>query len=110
MASLDTVTLEHPASETRATLGAEKWMARIDPAAQQTLRADAWNDVRIGVRDDQLQLDLNGWPAMRVPLDSPQISDGPRQYRLSLQTPQDGSAIGWRYVRTRHSGSGGSIQ
>ena len=108
MASLDTATLEHPASETRATLGAEKWMARIDPAAQQTLRADAWNDVRIGVRDDQLQLDLNGWPAMRVPLAELDTCSGPGQYRFILQTPQDGSPIRWRYVRTRHSGSGAS--
>jgi len=108
MTSLETVAGERPASQTRGTLGTERFMASLDPAAQQTLRPDAWNDIRISVRDNHLHLRLNGWPAIRVKLGDPETSDEILRYRYILQASENGAAVRWRYVRTRHCGRGAS--
>jgi len=84
-------------------------IASLEPAAQQTLRAEAWNDIRIRVQNNHLHVRLNGWPAIDVPLEADDASAGSHQYRCILESPADGAAIRWRYIRTRSSGHVASL-
>jgi poly(3-hydroxybutyrate) depolymerase len=79
------------------------WLAPLDPAAQSTLRTDAWNDVRVRLAAGRLTVRLNGWPAVDLPVNS--ISSTPGvNYRCALATPDNESDIQWRFVRTRIEG------
>jgi poly(3-hydroxybutyrate) depolymerase len=79
------------------------WLAPLDPAAQSTLRTDAWNDVRVRLAAGRLTVRLNGWPAVDLPVNS--ISSAPGvNYRCALATPEKDSDIQWRFVRTRIEG------
>lgn len=79
-----------------------EWLGRLDPAAQHTLRSDAWNDVRIRLADGRVTVRLNGWPALDVPLSSSKESaPSAPNYRWALGTPSGGSKIHWRFIRTR---------
>ena len=106
--------------------GDGRWLARLDSSAQRTLRADAWNDVRVRLAKGRLTVQVNGWPAVDALMDNvlkkgdrhladPSIPQGldsnsdpvpvfqqaAGAYRCALVTPNDGSEGRWRFVRTR---------
>jgi len=90
--------------------GDETWLARLDPAAQRTLRAESWNDVRLRLADGRVTVRLNGWPACDVGVSGG--TRGARGYCCALAAPDDGSEGRWRYVRTRvlHGGAAPSVE
>jgi dienelactone hydrolase len=78
-----------------------EWLSGLDPAAQNTLRAGAWNDVRVQLADGQITVRLNGWPALDARIDSKNASGAPVKYRCALAAPENDSEIRWRFIRTR---------
>lgn len=75
-----------------------EWLARLGPAAQRTLRAEAWNDVRVRLAKGRLTVRLNGWPAVDVAVEA---EGSGAEYRCALALPDDGSEVRWRFIRTR---------
>lgn len=75
-----------------------QWIAVLDPAAQQGLRPDTWNDVRVKMGNGRLSVRLNGWPAVEVHVGSDETAI---RCRVALVAPDDGSEVRWRYVRMR---------
>jgi len=71
----------------------------LDPAAQQALRLDNWNDVRVQVANSTLTLWLNGWPALQAPMVTTGKSD--ERYRVGLAAPRETRDARWRLIRTR---------
>lgn len=75
------------------------WLCELDLAAQQWLRANAWNDVRIHWLHGRLTVLLNGWPAIDVALNAADASAD--SCRLAFLAPADGTEVRWRRVRIR---------
>ena len=78
-----------------------KYLSRLSPAAQRSLRQEAWNDVRIRVAEDRLTVHLNGWKGLDVALSTLDVASGKSQYRCAFATPDNDSEIRWRLVRVR---------
>lgn len=74
-------------------------LAQLDPAAQRALQPDAWNDVRVRLAEGRLTVRLNGWPAVDVRVE-PQAAPA-AECRCALVTPDDGSEVRWRDIRSR---------
>jgi pimeloyl-ACP methyl ester carboxylesterase len=78
-----------------------EWLSGLDPAAQNTLRTGAWNDVRVQFADERITVRLNGWPALDIGMNSKEASGASVKYRCALATPENDSEIRWRFIRTR---------
>jgi dienelactone hydrolase len=75
------------------------WLAAMDPAAERSLRPNAWNEIRAKLDNGHLQVCLNGWPAADVQIGRPEF--GPMPFRCGFIAPTNGTNVRWRYVRIR---------
>ena len=78
--------------------GRQDVLVTLDPSAERTLRAGAWNDVRIELRGDRLKVSLNGWPAANLKLEQQKVGI---PFRCGLMAADAGSESRWRLIRTR---------
>ena len=100
--------------------------ARLDPAAQHSLRINAWNDVRVSLKRNRVTVHLNGLKAIDSSLDghSESVAGGEYHFALvgpeavgpdlvgpdvvaskvvgpDLVAPDEHSTCRWRFLRTR---------
>jgi Predicted peptidase len=77
--------------------GTQTCLSSLDLAAEQSLKPNWWNDVRVRMDNGRLTVRLNGWSAADVSLNN---NSGSR-WRFALVLPPESLETRWRYVRTR---------
>jgi predicted esterase len=76
----------------------ETWLQPIDPSAQHSIRIgkDDWNDLRLTVRGESVEAEINAWPAISVTRQSIGRVKSSLGLSCNLRSP-----VRWRNVRIR---------
>ncbi|UUO04988.1 alpha/beta hydrolase-fold protein [Blastopirellula sp. J2-11] len=74
-----------------------EWIAALNPEAQRQLQADHANDIRIAGQGKHLELRINGWLAMEMPLLDSENGQA-RELRPAIVSDE---GVSWKNLRVR---------